>query len=96
MVHEEHQSFPGGNYYDCMGWDQTPPGREESLGPNGFFRFGPVPNDFCGGYVFDLGIHGGRGDYRHPTYGCIRTTDWFMEWLLFWDFFDPIEGLFVI
>ena len=43
----------------------------------------------------DMGLHGGRADYKHKTRGCIRTTDEAIDYILWWDSFDPVEVLIV-
>jgi RHS repeat-associated protein len=75
-------------------------GPDSRYGPLGNFKFKKVPGRS------DMGVHGGRapgkkrnGDktygYKHPTYGCIRTTNDGMSWIAWTNYWDPIEDLTV-
>ncbi len=69
-----------------------------AFGPGGIFRLQAFVGEDGKSHI-GVGIHAGRansGGYRHPTYGCVRTTESAISYISWLAKFDPLTTLTVI
>jgi len=62
------------------------------MGPNGYLGF-TVHTD-CYGQDIDMCVHGGR-TVDSETLGCIRTSDHFMDFIMWHHQQDPVECIII-
>jgi len=91
-----HYAFPNGTW-DCNGaYKSTGRQQCESMGPNGYLGFTVITD--CWGVDYDMCVHGGGADrtWESITWGCIRTTNFAMDFIMYYDMFDPVEYIIIV